>query len=103
MDCPRQEQRQAAERRELELRLAAENVERRAAETEARVAREAAQAVRLAAEADQSAKAEAAKREADKDHMRKINTAAVIPTDNPIILMKVVVLFFHKLRHEVLK
>jgi colicin import membrane protein len=63
-------EREAAERRELELRLQAEAAERRAAETEARIKREAAQK-----SADEAA--ETARREADRAHKGAVNRSAV--------------------------
>ena len=63
-------ERQDVERRELELRLAAENAERRAAEIESRLKFDAANELART-------QAETAKREADSNHRRKINTAAV--------------------------
>lgn len=64
-------ERDAAERREIELRQQAERAERLAAETEARIKREAKEA------ADRAA-AETAAREADKAHKTKVNRAAVV-------------------------
>ena len=63
-------EREAFERRELELKLAAEQAERRAAEAEAKAKREAE--AKVAAEA-----AETTKREADKAHRGRINRAAL--------------------------
>lgn len=65
-----QRERESAERRELELRLAAEQAERRAAEAEAKAKRDAdAEAKRVADETT--------KREADKAHRASINGAAM--------------------------
>lgn len=63
-------EREAAERRERELRDQAEAAQRQAAETEARVRREAEEA-KAAEEAEQR------RREADKEHRRKINSEAM--------------------------
>lgn len=65
-----QAEREAAERRERELREQAEAAQRQAAETEARVKREAEEA-KAAEEAEQR------RREADKEHRRKINSEAL--------------------------
>ena len=62
-------ERSAAEKRELELRLQAEQAERRAAEAAAKAKRDAEEEARRQAD-------EAAKREADKAHRGKINAAA---------------------------
>lgn len=63
-------EREAAERRERELREQAEAAQRQAAETEARVKREAEEA-KAAEDAEQR------RREADKEHRRKINSEAL--------------------------
>lgn len=63
-------EREAAQRRERELREQAEAAQRQAAETEARVKREAEEA-KAAEEAEQR------RREADKEHRRKINSEAL--------------------------
>lgn len=69
-DRQAQEERDRAAAREVELKAIAEAAERRERETEARLKREAEE--RVAAE-----KAEAARRERDKEHKGKLNRAAV--------------------------
>lgn len=66
-----------AERRELELRLQAEKAQREAVEAQQRADR-AAQVERDRIAAEQArAQAEQAAREADRDHKKKVNTAAL--------------------------